>query len=121
MRLPTRLRNAIEQETSRIGLRALGKAAAELSGRYREQRPAPERFITSDAHRLAYAAIRMPATFAAVSAVLPEIRRLAPEMNVNSLLDLGAGTGAASWAAVEVFDELERITMFEQDRWLIEL
>ncbi|MGE0131797.1 MAG: small ribosomal subunit Rsm22 family protein [Blastocatellales bacterium] len=121
MQLPPQLRNAIEQETSKHSLSLLAKAAAELSDRYRNQRQTIERFITTDTHRSAYVAVRMPATFAAARAVFAEIRRLAPETPINSLLDLGAGTGAASWAAVEVFDDLRRITMVEQDRELVRL
>lgn len=121
MPLPAAISKAIEQETSRHKLSDLAKAAAELSERYRNQRQTVERFIATDAHRSDYVAVRMPATFAAARAVFAEIRRLAPERPINSLLDLGAGTGAASWAAVEVFDELRRITMVEQDRELVRL
>jgi ribosomal protein RSM22 (predicted rRNA methylase) len=121
MRFPTALIKAIEQETSRHRLSDLAKAAAELSDRYRNQRQTIERFITTDAHRSAYVAVRMPATFAATRAVFAEIRRLAPETPINSLLDLGVGTGAAAWAAAEVFDELRQITLVDQDRELIRL
>jgi len=121
MRLPATLSKAIEQETSRHRLSDLAKAAAELSDRYRNQRQTIERFIATDAHRSAYVAVRMPATFAAARAVFAEIRRLAPETPIHSLLDLGAGTGAAAWAAVEVFDDLRRITLVEQDRELVRL
>lgn len=121
MKSPAALIKAIEQETSQQRLSDLAKAAAELSDRYRNQRQTSERFITTDAHRSAYVAVRMPATFAAARAVFAEIRRLAPETPINSLLDLGAGTGAAAWAAAEVFDELRQITLVEQDRELIRL
>ncbi|HKX31644.1 MAG TPA: small ribosomal subunit Rsm22 family protein, partial [Blastocatellia bacterium] len=128
MQLPLSLRNAIEQEILKLGTGPLTKAAAELSERYRRpSRPAhPEgQFITGEAQRLAYLAVRMPATFAAAHAVLSEVRRLAPEGRpegrVESLLDLGAGTGAASWAAAELFPDLQRCTLIEQDRQLIEL
>ncbi len=121
MRLPSRLRNAIEQETSRHSLSQLAKAAAELSDRYRNQRRVADRFISTDAHRSAYIAVRMPATFAAAREVFTEIRRLEPDMPINSLLDLGAGTGAAAWAAIQVFDEIRRITLVEQDHELARL
>jgi ribosomal protein RSM22 (predicted rRNA methylase) len=121
MPLPAALSKVIEQETSRHRLSDLAKAAAELSERYRDQRQTVERFIATDAHRSAYVAVRIPASFAAARAVFAEIRRLAPETPISSLLDLGAGTGAASWAAIEVFDELRRITMVEQDRELVRL
>lgn len=110
---------------TRIGPGVLTRAATELSERYRLQRPASNRFpapfMTTDAHRSAYAAIRMPATFAAARAVFAEVSERSPGQRFSSLLDLGAGTGAASWAALEVFDEIEQITLIEQDAGLIEL
>jgi len=75
--------------------------------------------MATAAHRLAYAAVRMPATFAAACAVFTELRRLMPETRITSLLDLGAGPGTASWAAMEVFDEVQQLTLVEQDKeWI---
>lgn len=117
MQLPNLLRTAIEQELSTVSFSALSAAASELSDRYRRQRKT-DRFITTDAHRLAYLAVRMPATFAAVGKALAQFGgNIQPE----SLLDLGAGTGAAAWAAAEAFDSLRQFTLIEQDRGLIEL
>lgn len=117
MQLPTSLRSAIEQELSTVSFSLLTAAATELSDRYRQQKKA-DRFMTADAHRLAYMAVRMPATFAAVSKSLSQ---LGEEFQPESLLDLGAGTGSAAWAAAERFDSLQRVTLIEQDRSLIEL
>lgn len=117
MQLPFALRSAIEEELSAVSFSTLTAAANELSERYRQQKKA-DRFITSDAHRLAYMAVRMSATFAAVSKALTQ---LGEEFQPESLLDLGAGTGSAAWAAAESFDSLQRFTLIEQDRSLIEL
>lgn len=59
------------------------------------------------AKRLAYLGARMPATFAAVSLALKGVK------GVRSLVDLGAGPGTASWAAVEMLEGLEKITLVE--------
>ncbi|OGG48686.1 MAG: hypothetical protein A3F84_29500 [Candidatus Handelsmanbacteria bacterium RIFCSPLOWO2_12_FULL_64_10] len=117
--LPSQLRRAIEQETARCDLSSLSRAAAELSENYRAQRPARGDFIASEAHRLAYVAVRLPATFAAARAVFAEVRRLTPEGRVASLLDLGAGPGTAGWAAAEVFEGLRQVTLVERDEgWI---
>jgi ribosomal protein RSM22 (predicted rRNA methylase) len=58
---------------------------------------------------LAYLAIRMPATFAAVYKSLEQCRQMAPKR----LLDLGAGPGTASWAAAALFPSLEEIILVE--------
>ncbi|MFN7946787.1 MAG: small ribosomal subunit Rsm22 family protein [Blastocatellia bacterium] len=121
MRLPAILQSAIESEASRHGFSSLVNAAAELSENYRlRERPAGH-FITSDAHRIAYLAVRLPATFAAISAVFAELRRRMPELKIESLLDLGAGPGTAAWVAAESFPELRRVTLIEQDSELIRL
>src|SRR5436853_76682 len=93
MHLPTRLQTAIEDEASGHSRGSLATSAAELSASYRLPRHGAERLIASEAHRIAYTVIRLPATFAAGRAVFAEIRRLMPELRVNSLLDFGAGRG----------------------------
>jgi ribosomal protein RSM22 (predicted rRNA methylase) len=119
VQLPPHLRNAIDDEVSKYGLGKLTKAATELSEKYRGTREPAQRFITDEIHRLAYLAVRMPATFTAAHSVFAEIRRLIPKIELKSMLDLGAGPGTAAWAAVEIFDELREITLVEEDAGLI--
>ena len=63
----------------------------------------------------AYLAVRAPATFAAVSAVLSEVGRLAPDFAPNSMSDIGAGPGTASFAAAAYFTSLQCTAMIEAD------
>lgn len=114
MKIPLTLQNAIEEEISRFGLNALINAQDDLSIRYRSESP-HQRLMNTEIHRCAYIASRMPATFAAVSSVLNEIRLRLPEVQFNSLLDLGAGPGTVMWAASEVFSEINKIVILEQD------
>ena len=119
MQLPPQLCHAIELETAQHNRQSLTQAAIELSENYRSQRSTRGLCMATVAHRLAYAAVRMPATFAAARAVFTEIRRLMPERRITSLLDLGTGPGTAGWAALEVFDEVQQITLVEQDEgWI---
>jgi ribosomal protein RSM22 (predicted rRNA methylase) len=121
MQLPPQLRHAIEQQTAQCNPQSLSQAATELSENYRARKPTKGKFITSEIHRLAYLATRFPATFAANHSVLTEIRRLMPDRPITSLLDLGAGPGTASWAATQVFPDLQQITLVEQDEELFQL
>ena len=60
----------------------------------------------------------MPATFAAVSAVLKEVfARLTQP--IRSLLDLGAGPGTGVLAAREFFPEIEQCTLVERNEAMI--
>ncbi len=85
---------------------ALREKAGRLTEAYRHGR--------SSAHidLAAYLTARMPATYAAVSKVLSQI----PEsFTPQSILDVGAGPGTASWAALQRWPEITNVTMIEAD------
>ncbi|MBW7964391.1 small ribosomal subunit Rsm22 family protein [Bradyrhizobium sp. BR 10261] len=69
--------------------------------------------IKSEADALAYALARMPATYAAVAASLSALAEIAPDFAPETLLDVGAGPGTASWAAAEVFSSLQDFTLLD--------
>ncbi len=118
MRLPPELLDAIQQETEKIDRRRLLHAATELTEHYQAadfSTPA----IASSAHRAAYLAVRLPATYAATRRVFSEINLRSPGSEITSLLDLGSGPGTALWAAAEEFSSLQRATLIEADEhWL---
>lgn len=120
MRLPDDLNSALSLEISTMPRGVLAKAAQELSARYRSQaRDKRQTFMTEDAHRLAYLAVRMPATYAVVWRVLSEIKQGMPDFNPLSLCDIGAGPGTASWAAVDQYPQIAQVTLHEKDvNWL---
>jgi ribosomal protein RSM22 (predicted rRNA methylase) len=62
---------------------------------------------------LAYAAYRMPATYAAVRAVGAALVQRAPSYAPRSLLDVGGGTGAATWALTDAAPSLAAVTVVE--------
>lgn len=76
---------------------------------------------SSDVTLGAYLAVRMPATYAAISRVLGLVIEVAPDFAPKSLLDIGAGPGTASWAAVGNWESLAHITMVERDARFAEL
>jgi ribosomal protein RSM22 (predicted rRNA methylase) len=108
VQLPASVRRAIEERADVVGFPALKRAAAALSDAYREGRPA--RLTTEDAIA-AYLVTRMPATYAAACKVLGELR----DLPVTSVLDIGAGTGAAALAAREYFPSANPLTLIERD------
>ncbi|MFF3684336.1 small ribosomal subunit Rsm22 family protein [Streptomyces sp. NPDC002187] len=54
----------------------------------------------------AYAAYRMPATFEAVRSALAALRAAVPSWTPATHTDIGGGTGAASWAVADAWEEL---------------
>jgi len=114
MRLPPDLLAAIEQETSAFDRKQLTRAAADLTERYKSE-SCSSHIVNSAVHRAAYLAVRLPATYAAGHRVFQEIRALAPQFAVRTMLDLGAGPGTALFAAAEVFPDLQQATLLEAD------
>src|SRR3954453_17334703 len=77
--------------------------------------------IKSEAESLAYALAPMPATYAAVAASLNALTEMAPDFAPETLLDVGAGPGTASWAAAEAFSSLQDFTLLDANATLSRL
>jgi ribosomal protein RSM22 (predicted rRNA methylase) len=121
MQLPLQLYQALERELQATPSKELERASAELTTAYRAAgTPKPAR-SSSAVHGLAYAAVRMPATYAAVYAALSELTLRQPGTEISTLLDLGAGPGTATWAANQLFSEMKHATLIEQESGLIDL
>ncbi|MEI8364847.1 MAG: small ribosomal subunit Rsm22 family protein [Parachlamydiaceae bacterium] len=120
MTLPDDLKSALEQLFAHTPESSLTKASMDLSTRYRS----PNRhnitdFMTSDTHRMAYLAVRLPATFAVVHQVLTESARRLPQFAPTSLCDIGAGPGTGSWAAMDLYPNIQQVVLHEKDEpWL---
>jgi ribosomal protein RSM22 (predicted rRNA methylase) len=118
MQIPNDLRRAIEAETAGADWRAVAKAAADLSERYRAEEREGQ-LISTDDHRRAYLVTRVPATYAAAFAALDETAARLGDAEISSVLDVGAGPGTAAWAATDVFPEIARATLVERDTKLV--
>jgi ribosomal protein RSM22 (predicted rRNA methylase) len=99
MRLPPVLTAVLDTLLEGVPRKDLAVAAKVLSEGYRAGKPSHA--IVTPLQALAYAVARMPATHAASSAVFAALAEVTPDFRPATLLDVGAGTGAASWAARE--------------------
>lgn len=114
MQLPEPVRRRIEEHVETVGFAAVKRAAASMSDAYRSGDAAAFARLPAAERTAAYLVTRMPATYAAAFRVLGEVRTRLGERAVSSILDLGAGTGAASLAARHWFPDAS-ITMVERD------
>jgi ribosomal protein RSM22 (predicted rRNA methylase) len=89
----------------------LAAAAKAISDGYRSG--ASSQGIVTPLAAAAYATARMPATYAASAAVFARLAEVMPDFAPQSLLDVGAGTGAASWAAATAWPDLHTMTLLE--------
>lgn len=106
MELPPLLRQAVDRALKGVALADLAKAAAELSQRYREERRDGALHVASRRDALAYLAVRLPATYAAVRASFEAVAEARPDFAPNTVLDIGAGPGTALWAAADCWSGL---------------
>lgn len=112
--LPDDLSSALDDELARHPVPRLTQSVERLSTRYRQGDAAASPILSSEADVAAYAGYRMPATYAAVHAVLAEAASRAPGFEPRTQIDVGGGTGAAVWAAADVWPSLARCTVVEQ-------
>ncbi|MDD4296211.1 MAG: small ribosomal subunit Rsm22 family protein [Ruminiclostridium sp.] len=103
MNLPIELQIALTKQLISSSQSQILEAAENISLRYRT-RSTSKQYIRNQNEALAYAIARMPATFGAVYKALSYSLECmnVPQTSPVSLLDIGAGTGAASWAASEL-------------------
>lgn len=114
MQIPSLLEYAIEKETEKYNIKELKIAAQNLSKRYMEMKRTGETFLKTDLDAISYSVIRMPATYSAIRTCLEKIIEL-KEFEIDSLLDIGSGTGSAEWAALDVFD-IDDIVCLEREK-----
>ena len=111
--MPHTLTDALDAVLDGVSAGALRDATASLVDAYRSGAPPTRQVLHDPTTAAAYAAYRMPATHAAVSRALRHATDLAPGLGVTTLVDVGGGTGAASWAAAEAFPALERVEVLD--------
>ncbi|MEU6891933.1 small ribosomal subunit Rsm22 family protein [Streptomyces sp. NPDC046557] len=79
-------------------------AVERLIANYRGTTPTDAPVLRDRSDVAAYAAYRMPATFEAVRCALDALAQAAPGWTPGSQVDVGGGTGAATWAADATWD-----------------
>lgn len=114
--LPAALRAALEARLEGVSRNDAAERAALISKTYRDGGTSAA--IRSDTDALAYALARMPATYAADIASLNALAAIRPDFVPESLLDIGAGPGTATWAAAAAFPSLETFTLLDANEAL---
>jgi ribosomal protein RSM22 (predicted rRNA methylase) len=109
--LPAELRAALDAKLEGVARQDIADRASRISKTYRNGGSSGT--IVSETDALAYALARMPATYAAVAASMNALQEIRPDFAPQSLLDVGAGPGTASWAAANAFPTLASLTLHD--------
>lgn len=109
--LPAELQAALARKAEGLSRNDAAQRAGAISQTYRSGGGSARIKTSTDA--LAYALARMPATYAAIAASLNALIEVTPEFAPQSLLDIGAGPGTATWTAAEAFASLCAFTLLD--------
>ena len=112
MLMSDNIRNAVEKLAEKYGVQSLKKASDALTATYASNKSDGARLVTTPEQAAVYAIVRMPATYAAVCSALSHSVSDNTD-GFSTMLDVGAGTGAAYFAANNILgishaDFLER-------------
>jgi ribosomal protein RSM22 (predicted rRNA methylase) len=105
---------AIQSGLSGAGIPSLTAGVQRLMAAYRSGEVPMTPVMASRADAAAYAAYRMPATAAATAIALQQMSLSLPDWTPATLLDFGAGTGGAAWAAASILPSIGAMTLLEQ-------
>ena len=94
-------RQIIEERLYGIRPGDLAAVSAKISNNYHSSNKTSQRLISDELQALVYAAVRMPATYAAVRSAL-EKSLMYNDINIDTVIDVGAGTGSVSIEAASL-------------------
>ena len=117
--LPAAISAALAARLAHVSRLDLRDRAQAISEAYRAG--GTSTVIRSELDALAYAVVRMPATYAAVRAVLAQTTEVIPDFAPRSALDVGAGPGTASWAALDAWPSLQHARLIDRNAHLLAL
>lgn len=108
------LRTALAGLLDGLGPKQAAQAVDRLIANYRGLTPTDAPILRDRADVAAYAAYRMPATFEAVRSALGALADAAPAgWAPGSHVDVGGGTGAATWAVSATWDGERPVTVLD--------
>ena len=119
MDLPKEYKDKINEMLEGIKLPTLRNISKNITRTYQENKGSDNSLVNDELSAKVYAAIRLPATYNAVRDALKHVLEIYKEV-IKSLIDVGAGSGAASLAAHSLLD-LDSITCLEKEKSMMEI
>lgn len=120
MSLPSELTEALSELLEKdVSFKVIDSNAKNISKKYRENNNSGERLVTTNNEAISYALSRMPATYEAVQDCLDKIFQN-NQFDIRTTIDVGAGTGAATWALHD-YCEPQKSTCLEREDEMIKI
>lgn len=119
MLLPTYLNEKVNRLYADIKNEKLKDIQQNLTFKYKNRTGESKSLIGGKNDSILYAISRMPATFSVIYTLLTDLKNEGKIQEVNSVFDIGSGTGAGYFAVREIFGDLD-IELFERDENMID-
>ena len=115
MKLPEELKYKLEEISNKYKENDLKNSYSEISDRYMNKTRTGDTLLKEEIDVVAYANARMPATYSSVHTAFSKIIEYINKEDYKTLLDIGSGTGSATWALSDILD-FEKITCLEREK-----
>ena len=119
MQLPLFLQEKVKELYKEIQGSKITDLQQNLTFKYKNQSGESKSLIENKSESLLYAISRMPATYAVVYTVLSQLAEQNLISDIETVLDVGSGTGAGYFAVKELDDSVN-VSLFERDENMIE-
>ncbi len=115
MDLPSELKSAVESLVESKSVDELKAATKLITAKYKNESGKGRKLVTDRLDAEVYSVYRMPATFGACYDALSYVKELYEE-EIDSVTDVGAGSGAASWACDMIFSPSKIICLEREEQ-----
>ena len=120
MQLPLYLQEKVNKLYAELKSGELEKTQKHLTSKYKNETGESKSLISSKQDGLLYAISRMPATYAVIYTLISQIAEQGFISEIDSVLDVGAGTGAGYFAVKEL-DERVDVKLVEREEFMIDV
>jgi len=120
MNLPLDNKLQLESLLDGYSLKELKNVASDIMEQYKNNSNKGNDLINSSLASKVYAVYRLPATYSAFGEALKHTLELY-DQNIDSVIDVGAGSGSASLAASHLLPNIKNFTLLERNKYMMEI
>lgn len=120
MILPQWLQEKVNGLYLSLNKQTLVETREKLTNKYKQETGQNKALVENKTDSSLYAISRMPATYSVIYSLVETLAKQGLIENVETVLDVGSGTGAGYFALKELDEDLD-ITLVERDRNMIEI
>lgn len=120
MILPVQIQQKVNELFVGLNKEKLISKREQLTLKYKTSQAVNKSVFDSREDSAVYAISRMPSTFAVIYTLISDLLKQDKIKNIDSVIDIGSGTGAGYFACKELFDDMN-VLLFERDKNMIDI